>query len=111
MFTVFLIFKCTYIRVFWPMILGFPASSVFGPIPIKAPVSLGSLQFRSRLGPHFKVDFSSIFGRGFCGGLKCRGRYRRWRVKKCQGSGGTVGGIRSAVRCMVTRTVAEVKSS
>jgi hypothetical protein len=55
-------------HVYRAFALPFPTISpalLFGPILLKAPVSLGFLQFRSRLGPHFKVDFLSLFGGDF----------------------------------------------
>jgi hypothetical protein len=39
----------------------------FRPLLAEPLFLLGFPRFRSRLGPHFKVDFSDIFGGGFSG--------------------------------------------
>jgi hypothetical protein len=58
-------FKLHIYRGFRAMISEISPALDFGAILLKAPVSLGFLQFRSRLGPHFKVDFLSLFGGDF----------------------------------------------
>jgi hypothetical protein len=63
----FWIFNCLFIRVFRSPFSGFPPGSVFGSIAIKAPVSLGFLQFMALSEPRFSVGFSTIFGAGFSG--------------------------------------------
>jgi hypothetical protein len=55
-------FKLPVYKGFWAMVSGIPGALDFGAILLKVPVSLGFLQFRSRLGPHFKWDFGADFG-------------------------------------------------
>jgi hypothetical protein len=56
------IFNCLFIRVFRSPIPSISPGSVFGPILLKAFVLATFLRFRSRLGPHFKVDFPAFSG-------------------------------------------------
>jgi hypothetical protein len=55
-------FKLLVYKGFLAMIFGISFEQHFRGDPHKVPVSLGFLQFRSRLGPHFKWDFGADFG-------------------------------------------------
>jgi hypothetical protein len=55
-------FKLLVYKGFWPMVFGISPGQRFGPIAIKAPVSLGFLQFMALSEPRFLSGFFPLFG-------------------------------------------------